>query len=46
MSKKQEPIKVIEMNKPTKEQAKARIKLLSEYLSKNWFTPLEKQSNE
>lgn len=45
MPKKQEPIKVIEINKPTKDQAKVKIRLLSEYLSKNWFTPLEKQSN-
>lgn len=46
MPKKQETIKVIEINKPTKEQAKEKISQLNEYLSKNWFTPLEKQSSE
>lgn len=46
MNKKTELIKVININKPKKDEAKKKIKLLSEYLSKNWYTPLEKQSNE
>lgn len=32
-----EDIKVIEENKPTKEQAKKRIEELSIFLSKNWI---------
>lgn len=46
MVKKNESIKTFSINKPSKEEAKKRIKKLSEYLSKNWYTPLEKQSNE
>lgn len=46
MNKKTEPIKVININKPTKDEAKKKIKLLNQFLSKNWYTPLEKQSNE
>lgn len=46
MTKKQAPIKVVEINKPTKKEAKGKIDELNQYLSKNWFTPLEKQSNE
>ena len=46
MWKKNEPIKAFSINKPSKEEAKKRIKELSEYLSKNWYTTLEKQSNE
>lgn len=39
-------IKVINTNKTTKDEAKQKIKLLSDYLSKNWYAPLEKQSND
>ena len=46
MGKKNEPLKAFSINKPSKKEAKKKIKELSEYLSKNWYTPLEKQSNE
>lgn len=42
MRKKDINIKVININKPTKKEAERRIKQLSEYLSQNWKTPLEK----
>ena len=35
---KKEDIKVIEENKPTKEQAKKRLEQLAVFLSKNWIT--------
>ena len=37
MSKYNNNINVIEINKPNKKQAKKRIKELSNFLSKNWF---------
>lgn len=46
MNKKTKPIKVININKPTKDKAKTKIKQLNKFLSKNWYTPLEKQSNK
>mgnify|MGYP005759848177 FL=1 len=46
MGRKSIPLKVVNINKPSKEEAYKKINKLSEYLSKNWYTPLEKQSNE
>ncbi len=41
MSKKNDDIKVIVVNKPTKEEADKKIKELCEFLSKTWHTKIE-----
>lgn len=46
MSRKSTPLKAISINKPSKKDAKKRIQELSEYLSKQWYTPIEKQSRK
>lgn len=46
MGRKSIPLKALSINKPNQKEAKKRIKELSEYLSKQWYTPIEKQSNE
>lgn len=46
MRKKDIPITIVNIKKPSKAEAKQRIELLNQYLSNNWYTPLEKQSNK
>lgn len=46
MSRRSTPLKAISINKPSKKDAKKRIQELSEYLSKQWYTPIEKQSRK
>lgn len=46
MSRRSTPLKAISINKPSKKDAKKRIQELSEYLSKQWYSPIEKQSHK
>jgi len=42
--KSKEQIKIIVINRPTKEQAKIKTKELCEFLEKTWFVPINTKS--